>query len=1466
MTLIGGITEQGSDRLKGIKNASIWQKFTFGWMTNLIWNHGRHNKRFSLDILPDIVPKDDSGEISVSLKKAWEEEVSRGGRSLWRVLYKVFGRDFIITGAIGFLWSIFKILQAGALGFFIKYLRTPEKSLEEGIIYATALSLFNLFAAIAEHHYFFPATRIGYRTRVGLIALLFRKALNVSSSSMISTGEAVNLISNDVQSFESGMHFLNHIWLGPVELIMSVAFLWFNIGISAFVAVGIYLLMIPLQSYISICFKKIRANTVKFRDNRIKLLSDTLCGIEIVKLNAWENPLLSKVIGLRKLEYNSLKRANMLKGLNQALFTSSSQIVHLFTFTTLWALVVYGLGTNIGNKGVFQPENIFPCVSIFASMRHTMTLFLPKAFEYFGEIRVSIKRIEEFLLLPDYKLLSSNKSLDENHYPQDPKGKKKIIVFEDASFSWKSTIIPEKNISKKNKKTKKNNKAEKSIKYKQQISKLELSQEADDIDKLIERSILDNDLRILDSITFSIDQGSLCSIFGHVGSGKSSLCHAILGEMNILSGEASINLDENNINSYENKSTLITRVNVDIRNKLKNQYARVAYASQSPWIFCGTIKENILFGNPYEKDWFNQIIYACCLNKDFELFEDRENTIIGEKGSNLSGGQKARISLARAVYTRADLYVLDDPLSAVDPKVGSHLFENVLLGLLKDKTRILVTHQLQFVSKSDQIIVLKNGKIVESGPPNKISRLQEFILDEDDYGKKTKLGCLIEDISSEPNSNLLDHSEKLATSSDSSQEGTTDIFSKGFPLFSNTANIHLADISQQKNAINSDLACGKKTQISKKNGLKKSYLFSTLSKINRGKIFKKKQKKKTQIKKPETQYVIGTEEELKENRTSISSYRHFFRNGGSYPYITMCILFAIGMLILNMYADYYLSRWSVMSFEDKRNPKNVLIYAILIGCGTLLSITASILLYRLVIDSSNKLLHKMLYAVIYAPMSFFESQPLGRILNRFSKDQSNIDETLATTAVDTVVTFFQTLGALVFICMANAYLLVLVPLVIAIFIWLRQLYMKTSRHVKQIESITRSPVYSLLSETLDGLITVRAFASQDNFIKRFVSAQRDNSIAFFSFIGAARWLAFRLDLLNSFFICASAFSMLAARKSISPSLVALSMSYILSLVGLVQWCVRQSIEVEITFVSVERNVAYSNLTPEEPPEDEELESLLPPKHWPSNGKVAICDLNVQYKSSTKPVLHNITMDISPGEKVGIVGRTGAGKSSFVSSIFRLVEPFPNGCINIDGVNISDLRLNKLRSSISMIPQQPFLFEGSLRFNLDPWEEYSDEQIWAALEAAGLKIKVENMPDKLESKVVENGKNFSVGERQLISMCRAILQKKKLVVMDEATANVDLETDKQIQKSVHTHFKDSTVITIAHRLHTIIGAGYDKIAVFDHGKLIEFGHPHKLLQDRDSILSKMVADTGPKMEENLRMLASDEWNQKYNYQI
>ncbi|KAJ1557628.1 Multidrug resistance-associated protein 4 [Nowakowskiella sp. JEL0078] len=432
--------------------------------------------------------------------------------------------------------------------------------------------------------------------------------------------------------------------------------------------------------------------------------------------------------------------------------------------------------------------------------------------------------------------------------------------------------------------------------------------------------------------------------------------------------------------------------------------------------------------------------------------------------------------------------------------------------------------------------------------------------------------------------------------------------------------------------------------------------------------------------------------------------------------------------------------------------------------------------------------------------------------------------------------------------------------------------MSTSRQIKRMEAITRSPVYSSFNSTLEGLLTIRAFDAEDRFSDKFVRTQNENTRIWFMFLSATRWLGLRLDVLSSCFVIFISFLTVLLQKSLglSPGIVGLLLSYSLQLMTLLQWCVRQSAEVENLMVSVERVLEYTELEPEAPP----FTDIRPPDSWPSQGDVEIKDLSLIYPKTNKPALQNITVHMKPGQRCGIIGRTGAGKSSFLQAIFRLVEPTPSsGTIFIDGIDTSTIGLADLRSRISIIPQEPFCFRGTLRFNIDPFSCYSDEELWKVLEAVELKRVIEAIPEKLDAKVTENGGNWSFGEKQLICLARAILRNTKLIVMDEATSNVDLQTDELVQKAIrgktfgnqsqNALFANATVITIAHRLQTVID--FDCLMVLSGGKLVEFGKPYELLQkdpsDQTAWFRRMVEEIpNADLKESLRKKAFEKFSE------
>ncbi|KAK3605631.1 hypothetical protein CHS0354_027297 [Potamilus streckersoni] len=890
-------------------------------------------------------------------------------------------------------------------------------------------------------------------------------------------------------------------------------------------------------------------------------------------------------------------------------------------------------------------------------------------------------------------------------------------------------------------------------------------------DKTLEQTTLEN-------ISASVKAGQLLAVIGPVGAGKSSLLMTVLRELPVLSGSIQVK-------------------------------GCIAYVSQQPWVFSASLRQNITFGNPYKKFKYDQILKACALNKDIELMPHGDLTLIGDRGVSLSGGQRARVSLARALYMDADIYLLDDPLSAVDSSVGKHLFERVVQGILKDKPRILVTHQLQFLKAADQILILKEGKMIGKGTFDELS------------------------------TSGVDFSSLLKRDKEEEEKKEVD------PMKQHS-NINL-----------------RRRLDSTRSGRELS-AHEVGSKMSLASIGTEFEAEEVQL--PE-------EEERHEGTISFGIYVEYFKAGaGILKFILLAFLClaAQGSYVMS---DWWLAYWSNQE-EAKHAAKerdshlrqqgynetnitipyvdthlNIGVFSGIIGAVFFFGLLRALIFFKVAVDASKTLHNRMFKKVLRTQIGFFDTNPVGRILNRFSKDVGHMDDLLPVTFFDFVQCFLLIIGIVIVAGVVNPWVFIpTVPLSV-LFLVIRRYYLRTSRHIKRLEGTTRSPVFSHLSASLQGLHTIRAFNMQEKFVEEFDNHQDLHSESWFLFLTSSRWLAIRLDWLCALFVTAVSFSCVLAAESLNAGLVGLSMTYAMTLMGMFQWGVRQSAEVENQMVSVERVLDYSNLPSEAPLES--IDSKKPPPDWPAVGVITGKGAALRYGDDKPLVLKDLNFVINGKEKIGIVGRTGAGKSSLITMLFRLVEPC-NGELFIDGINILEMGLHDLRNKISIIPQDPVLFTGTLRRNLDPFSNHQDIALWNALEEVQLKDAIEELPHGLETEVSEGGINFSVGQRQLICLARAILRQNKILMIDEATANVDPRTDQLIQKTIREKFHNCTVLTIAHRLNTIMDS--DRVLVLDEGRIVEFDHPHLLLLNPDGIFYKMVQQTGKSEKEHLQEIA------------
>ncbi|XP_044751872.1 probable multidrug resistance-associated protein lethal(2)03659 [Coccinella septempunctata] len=862
-------------------------------------------------------------------------------------------------------------------------------------------------------------------------------------------------------------------------------------------------------------------------------------------------------------------------------------------------------------------------------------------------------------------------------------------------------------------------------------------------------SVKINDEVILRDITFEVDPGVLTVVIGPVGSGKSCLLHLLLGELSYFEGTVEVK-------------------------------GVISYASQEPWLFSGTIRQNILFGRKFERRRYEEVCFACALNTDFKLLPQGDKTPVGEKGTSLSGGQRARVNLARAIYKEADIYLLDDPLSAVDTHVGQHLFEECVCGYLSDKIVVLVTHQLQYLENVDQIILMKDGVIETKA----------------DYDHMKDAG--------------LDFSllmiEQLTMTDDRIER----------PLKGKKSTLLkiVADISRRSIAT--------ATFIDKENQM------PAIKKLSK--------------------------EAHKTGGVGSAVYKEYMKAASnSFGIFLMFFLFFSTQIVASS-ADYYLSMWINQEEEQLKvgevslttRKTYIYVYSCIIIVCIVIALLRSIHFFTLCTRASLNLHNNMFRGVVETRMSFFYSHNSGEILNTFSKDLGSIDEVLPNALIDTMQIFLNLFGVILVVGIINPYLLIPTVLILIIFHFMRNFYLKISNNIKRLEDVTKSPVFAHINSTLQGITTIRSNGAEQILTSEFDKHQDIHSSAWFTYIATARAFGYWLDLICIVYIAIVSFSFLF--MSNQGSFVGLAITQTISLTGLFQWGLRQSVEVENQMVSVDRVLDYVKLEPE--PNLKSSPAEPPPPHWPTTGKIEYSHAFMTYGPQGAHVLRDVNFVIQDKEKIGIVGRTGAGKSSLIATLFRLAYFY--GEVRIDNLDISQLSLHDLRRKISIIPQEPVLFNGTLQYNLDPFSEFDTNWIMKVLIDLENKDALSHGKDCLNHMIIEGGVNVSIGQRQIICLARALLKNNRIIVMDEATANIDAKTDKFIQSIIRTKFSNCTVLTIAHRLHTIMDS--DKVLVMDAGQVAEFDHPHILLQDPEGIFSGMVEKTGKHMAENLRKIA------------
>ena len=1189
---------------------------------------------------------------------------------------------------------------------------------------------------------------VGNKSSVELNNLIYDKLLKLSPSINIKAGDIYNYIQSDSHKLSKLMSSCPNIISVPFLIIMYNYLLFKYMGISFVIGFIVMIIFLVINYYYRKQFSKYLKLYLKKSDKRMRVTTETFNNLKVIKLYGWDEFFLGKIQIARNEELDALNKRYYITTISQ---------------TLLWlapiAMSVSSIGLYQYINKTFKVEDIFTCLAIFTSIQNPMRS-LPTTFDIIMETIASMKRIELFLKLPQIQ----NDKITRND--SETKNQGIAIQIVNGTFKWgkiqssdiqnKDILLQKKNSSS-NLKQKTidtyiqlshipsnyqplpiNNKkgseifleleSENNIKYKDtktgesfpQLSpkvdrrKLFSFENDNNISKLplitSDSNKIINDEGYLNNINMTIKQGEFICIIGEVGSGKSSLIQAILNNMIIQNNNAKIIVN-----------------------------GKISYVGQEAWIQNNTIQNNILFYQAYNAEKYQKILNLCELNQDLNSFNGGDLTEIGEKGVNLSGGQKARISLARAMYCDNDIYIMDDPISALDAHVGKNIMHNCIISYLKGKTRILATHALQYTCFADRIYYMKNGEIKWEGTYQELIE-QKFY---SEFAEKINSKLKKE---KEDNDNLLNDTIKINK-----------------------------EVSFNKGTIQ---------RITKDEG-------KEVGKIN--------------------------------NAVFISYFTYI----GGFNFCSALLLTLFSWQGLRIMSDLWLGYWSEHQGE-RSNTFFFIIYGLTAMGGSLFNYLRTRVITSGSINCSTKLHNQMVTSLIKAPINLFhDTVPKGQIFNRLSKDLPTVD-TYTMYWFMTLTAFGSSFLGAVFVCsLYEKECLIFLPIFAVLCWFLYRFYINCSRELNRIEGMLNSPILNLVNETIPGTATIRAYNLENKYIEIFQNKVDEHYKLLYYINGTGQWYLLCLNLLSMLFLTYIVIMTLMHKTKFTPRIIGIILTYSLVLQEDMIEFLSSFSNFENTMTKMERSLSYTKIISERA---QSLTSDLALRDWPSKGEILFENFNVRYRNDTEIVLKNINFHLKPGEHLGVVGRTGSGKSTISLCLFRILEAY-SGRIYIDGVDISKVGLKKLRESITIIPQDSTLMNGTLRYNIDPVQAYTDKEIIHVMKKIGFDYIISINKEGLDLNISENGNNLSIGEKQLICITRAILRKSKIIVLDEATASIDYKTEEIIQKALNEILSNSTMISIAHRIKTVMNA--DKILVLENGEIIEFDTPKNLLNNKNS---------------------------------
>ncbi|XP_028287423.1 cystic fibrosis transmembrane conductance regulator [Parambassis ranga] len=1429
-----------------VEDANFISKFFFWWTSPLLRKGFR--KKLELTDVYKAPSFDLADNLSERLEREWDREVvsAKNNPSLMRALARCFFCPFAFFGILLYLGEASKTVQPQLLGRIIASFdpfHAPERS--QGYFLALGLGLLFTARFLLLQPAIFGLHHLGMQIRIALFSLIYKKTLKLSSRVLdkISTGQLVSLMSTHLNKLDESLGLAHFVWITPLQCILCVGLIWELIEVNGFCALAALTLLGIIQAWLSQKMGPHRVKRAGMISRRLALTSEIVENIHSVKAYGWEEVMETIIKNIRQDEMTLTRKIGSLRYFYSAAYFFSAILV------IVSAIVPYAL-----SKGIIL-RRIFTTASYCMVLRMTLTRQLPGSIQMWYDTLALIKKIEEFLMKEEYRVLEYNLTTTD-------------LELVNVSASW------DEGIGELFEKIKQENKANGHLNG--------------------DSGLFFTNLYItpvLKNISLHLEKGQMLAVAGSTGSGKSSLLMMILGEL------------------------------VPSEGKIRHS-GHISFSPQTSWIMPGTIRDNILFGLTYDEYRYSSIIKACQLEEDFALLPEKDKTLLVEGGVTLSGGQKARLGLARAVYKDADLYLLDAPFTHLDIVTEKEIFEKCICQLMASKTRIVVTSKLEHLKRADKILLLHNGDCYFYGTFSELQAqrpdfsslllgleaydninaerrssiltetLRRVSVDEtagfrgpesirqsfrqapppiigsgsqshpvsDCYPEKRKQSLILNPLAAARKFSFIGNSQPATNTAPSTtiEDGVRELSERKFSVVpeddqveevlprSNLYHHGLQHLNGQRRrsvlAFITNAQGHERREQMQSSFRKKLSITPQCDLASELDIYARRLSKDSiydiseEVDEEDMEQCFADERENVFETTSWSTYLRYITTNRSLVYVLIFILIVFAIEVAGSVIGIFLitdTIWkdganpSSPNYIDEQHPNassspvhlGVIItptsayYIMYIYVATSESVLAlgffrGLPLVHTLLTVSKRLHEQMLSAVLRAPMAVLNTMKTGRIMNRFTKDMATIDDMLPLVLFDLIQLTLIVTGAIFTVSIMRPYIFIAAIPLGVIFVILRKYFLRTGQQLKLLEAEARSPIFSHLIISLKGLWTIRAFGRQTYFEMLFHKALNTHTATWFHYLATLRWFLFRCDMIFVLFFTAAAFIAVGTNQD-KPGEIGIIVALAMLILGTFQWAVITSITVDGLMRSVDRVFKFIDLPSEEPlpvksgggKGDLVIDNPHAHDNWPSQGQMDVKGLTVKYTEGGRAVLSDISFSVDGGQSVGLLGRTGSGKSTLLSALLRLAST--DGEISIDGVSWSSVSLHTWRKAFGVVPQKVFILTGTFRMNLDPYGRYSDEDLWRVAEEVGLKSVIEQFPDKLDFQLEDGGSILSNGHKQLLCLARSILSKASILLLDEPSAYLDPITLQVLRKTLKQAFSGCTVIMSEHRVEPLL---------------------------------------------------------------